>query len=792
MTRSAVQTNRHISVNQRPILNLNLRFFLVPGLLILLFYPPFLRGLFFAPDLLPTQMFTAAIFALWCFDKIIRRDLSIRFHHLDLAGLAFLAAYLLSLIDAVNMNAAVSEVLKILNYLLLYWVVANVVRHHQDMRLILKTLFFSSVGVAVVSLGAATGHIPFPGAFTGREIMGTFQYKNALAAYLVVNQVLALALSAAEASVPWRAAYSAGSFLLWLTVIGTLSRGGWLLVPVVLGLFLAGLPSTYRWRTGFHLALSLGVALATSRWFLPAVFGANPGRALQVLIIGFIVTLLGHLFYEALDAGWGRLALTPRARRYIGIGLMAYFILVASVYMIYAALDLPASAGILVPNRISDRLESIQRYDPSVSARFDFDLWALNIVKDYPLNGTGGGGWNALYHRYQPYLYWTTEVHNHFFQVWVEAGTLGLLAFLAIWILAGRAVYRYWRASPAEEDWLPVWGAAVAAAGLGLHSFIDFDLSLPAVGMVLWTLLALIRTGTIAAADRPRRARSLSNVPGLPRYLALALGGLTVAACLFVPSWCFFQAGQLGAQAAQAMVKNDLATAQTLYRQAHRLNPFNASYAGDLAQVCTVRGLQETNARWLVDAQEYARQAVSMEPYNLQLRLALLNVYILQGQIEQSVAQAEAALDINPLDVNSYVLVGRAYVSAARHYLADGQPAKAAAYIDQGRQLRSRLEKQGQGAPSTRLQHRLVKPPAPPALALVEGQLAYLAGNFTEAEGKLKQVAGHKDLQVEARLWLAATMRKLGRISEAEQIVRKLSDQNPNLETEFASLLRLP
>ena len=50
----------------------------------------------------------------------------------------------------------------------------------------------------------------------------------------------------------------------------------------------------------------------------------------------------------------------------------------------------------------------------------------------------GRSRWDGLYHRYQDYLLHQT-VHNHFIQVWVEAGTIGLWPMPEYgWLCSGR------------------------------------------------------------------------------------------------------------------------------------------------------------------------------------------------------------------------------------------------------------------------------------------------------------------------------------------------------------------
>ncbi|MFA5882178.1 MAG: polymerase, partial [Eubacteriales bacterium] len=147
--------SKQVDSNFKPILNINLRVFVKIGLVFLLFYPPFLRGLFFAPELLMTHMFTAVLFALCWYDKLLRREVSFLKGPLDYSILAFILIYALSLIGAVNMRGAVGELLKVINYFMVYWIAAQTVKSEKDIKVLYRAIFISAVGVAAVGLGAA-------------------------------------------------------------------------------------------------------------------------------------------------------------------------------------------------------------------------------------------------------------------------------------------------------------------------------------------------------------------------------------------------------------------------------------------------------------------------------------------------------------------------------------------------------------------------------------------------------------------------------------------------------------
>ena len=128
---------------------------------------------------------------------------------------------------------------------------------------------------------------------------------------------------------------------------------------------------------------------------------------------------------------------------------------------------------------------------------------ALKIMTSSPANallGAGGGGWNATYHMFQPYPYFSTETHDDFMQTGVETGFPGLLDFLLIWgffIAAAWSLYRYARpgglkaATPAVPA--TTWVILSSALALGIESAMDFNLSLGAVALLLWGLFGLVR-----------------------------------------------------------------------------------------------------------------------------------------------------------------------------------------------------------------------------------------------------------------------------------------------------------
>jgi len=90
---------------------------------ILIFYPPFFRGLFFNEDMFLYHIITALVFILIWANKIYQKDYTFLKTPLDWAIFAYAGVYLLSLIGAVHPGEAFYGFLRVLNYFMVFWMV---------------------------------------------------------------------------------------------------------------------------------------------------------------------------------------------------------------------------------------------------------------------------------------------------------------------------------------------------------------------------------------------------------------------------------------------------------------------------------------------------------------------------------------------------------------------------------------------------------------------------------------------------------------------------------------------
>lgn len=777
----------------QPILHLNLRPFFVLGLWLILFSAPFSRGLFFAPELLTAHLLTGVVFALCVYDQVLRREVAFRISGLEWALLALLAAYALSLVAAVHLRPAVGEVLKMLNYLLLYWIAFRAVRTELDLDRVLLVTYAAALGVALIGVGAATGLMDFPGAYVHNKILSTLQYKNTLGIFLVMLSVVGLGLSTKTDRLWVKLLFAAGGALLVTVLLGTHSRASWVLYPFILGGYVALLPEAYRWRAAYHALIQVGSGLLAAKGFFDHLKAGEPTGALWYLGAGIAVAVVLQWLYHLLGIWLNRKTVAESTRRVVAVGGVTYCGLILVFYLSYSAAALPAVGGQVLADDVLVQAGKISTQEPSYQARMDFNRDALRIVRDYPLTGAGGGGWHALYHQYQSYPYWTSEVHNHYYQIWIEAGTIGLAAVLAVWVFFILLLVRLWRHGVRNGLWVSTWAAAVAALTLGVHSAFDFNLSLAAMGFMLWGYMGLVRGGTELALSgkhrngsgkgrgRSRKEQRPDEAPAVSgrKLAAVALAGTLAAVVLLLPAAALHAAGRIGAEAAQSVKRQELDTAAALYRSAIRRDPFTASYPADLAQIYAAQALAEDDALKRYRALHYAQRAAGLEPHGIPLRTVNLNLYMLLGETRLAVGEAEALVTAHPLQLSTYEALARTSLAAAQQSIARGDREAARAYVQGVLALPERIEQRGERLKDPFRGRWLRAADKSGVLQLAQGQAYFLQGEYEAAETHLQKVSGDEDLRWESALWLAAVYHRTGDGEKALEMVQRLGAQRP-------------
>jgi len=128
-----------------------------------------------------------------------------------------------------------------------------------------------------------------------------------------------------------------------------------------------------------------------------------------------------------------------------------------------------------------------------VRERVDPAIYAVKIMHDYPVFGTGGGTFYNAYSRYRgaDIIPFYDHVHNDYMQIATETGLPGLALLGAIVLLSFFAAVL---AQSRRRDPLArgvAFGVVMGVTALAIHSAVDFNLQIPANAFIFTVLLAL-------------------------------------------------------------------------------------------------------------------------------------------------------------------------------------------------------------------------------------------------------------------------------------------------------------
>jgi O-antigen ligase len=173
-----------------------------------------------------------------------------------------------------------------------------------------------------------------------------------------------------------------------------------------------------------------------------------------------------------------------------------------------------AAIGILVwigGNELTRRMASMQtetRQELSGGVRITIDRDSLRMWREKPLLGWGLGTFPVVYPRFRSFFtsFFVNEAHNDYLQLLVETGLAGFL--IAAWFL----VLTFRRARPKLENWTETANGALTVAallgclGILVHSFLDFNLQIPANAALFYVLCSIAASPPIKeSAHRTRR-----------------------------------------------------------------------------------------------------------------------------------------------------------------------------------------------------------------------------------------------------------------------------------------------
>lgn len=801
------------------------------GLLILLFYPPFFRGLFFQGEQQWTLIFASLLFVITWFGKLSNREVGFLKKPVDYLALALVLSYVVSFFFAANPRLAMAEVIKYTLYFLVFWLCSQVVKNNKDVKWLLHSIYFARIAVALAGVMTASGLIHIKDGFLYGRIFSTMQYPNALAAYLAALSFIGIYLWLSSMnSGQWtmdgeRAAdreqstvdskkavnrkktvhseiaanrkksvdsenidakalipaflYAVGNYILLLIYIGTGSRGGLLVYPLVLLIYFIGLGKEYRYLAFGHFVLTFIAAMVANIKLMPMLVAENAGGAWLWFFIGVGVALAGQALLIALS----RIKISKQA-----LGIAAGAVLLVIVVFGWIQVKDTGVPSKLMPSHLISSIQNIKLTDRNVQERFVFWQDAFKVVKEHPVFGLGGGAFEETNRRYQSYFYSSTQAHNHYVQMWTEVGTVGLLIFLTLWAFYKLLVLKLWWRQKNKETRLLVWSMYGTAATLGLHAFLDFDLSLSSITIVLFAMLGLTRGVERYTMNENKYLTYEKLAPWKWAYQA---GVIVFCAIIIIYMSMLNMSLSHAAAGSKAFSAKDFNQAKVEFEKAVSLDRLNVDYRSDLSKVYL--NLNETE-----QAVKTAEEAVKLAPYNVDALGNAVNMYAQANNIDQVLAYSEKVVENFPFNVNLWERLNYQYFAAGYMVWTKGDSNGAKEWLIKSSEIPGRMEKQMAGVTEqyksmwgTQL---LPVMSITPAVQLYSGAAQYILHDWDKAEVNLKAAFENledQQLKGEAAMWLAVLYLNQENMDQAVTITlqgKKLLDNFEGSVTGLANL----
>jgi len=298
----------------------------------------------------------------------------------------------------------------------------------------------------------------------------------------------------------------------------------------------------------------------------------------------------------------------------------------------------------ILPDALYSRIVSFDWNDNAVQERLRFFRDALAIISDYPLFGIGGQGWVSRYFQYQSVAYFSKKVHNHFLQVWVDAGIIGFLSFIGIILCFMLISVRIIRKTGDSNIKNIIMSSTFAFMAIVGHSVYDFNLSLGAIGIFLAALMGIIR-----ALDTPlKKEKSMSNEVFSTASMSLSLGFLILSSILFIGH----TQHTIGRE---KLEQNNINDAAIYLEKAARYDPYNAKIRMDLAAAYESLAREEANTNLIEKAEQELRKVIVLDRYHPRSSLIYGQFLIRRQSFEEGLDYLEKSLRLNPRFARSYV-----------------------------------------------------------------------------------------------------------------------------------------
>jgi len=310
---------------------------------------------------------------------------------------------------------------------------------------------------------------------------------------------------------------------------------------------------------------------------------------------------------------------------------------------------------------------------------FDRLVWwwgTLKMVYQRPLIGVGLGGFPTAYARYKLTGLNPLYPYNYFLQLAAEMGVVGFGAFLWFLFIAWKQIKFLFKDFKFFSFEVGVLGSIVAILS---NNLIDYNLCIPANGILFWVLLGLLitsknslessregggdlrfhrRTPGFLESSRkggegnsivPRQRLGKTNKLVLAGAIAFSIVGMAVGITRLSVANRHYQLGKRifhigNLENLVKVEKDDLEKAEFEYGRAINLDPLNSWCHHGLAGVYLARYWREGYLSYLDEAIIELREAAERMPYYAPFYANLSHLYKIKKDYKKAILYMESAI----------------------------------------------------------------------------------------------------------------------------------------------------
>ncbi|MBE0448025.1 MAG: O-antigen ligase family protein [Actinobacteria bacterium] len=317
---------------------------------------------------------------------------------------------------------------------------------------------------------------------------------------------------------------------------------------------------------------------------------------------------------------------------------------------------------------VAGRIASIFKIEGSTLTRVQMWEASLPLISENPLLGSGPDTFKYIFGKYKPEG-WVRHIsdplvdkaHNDVLQVAVTHGTLGLLAYLWIFVLLLWSGIRKVRLlKEPQETWLIV---GMLGAVLGYFIQLQFNFSHFTTAPYFWLFMGLI-SGQLQDNNRGRtigiEALARQKIPAFS-ILAIAVIGLTLLSTAPLIADIHFAKGR------ELESLKKLPEAVSEYQAASFVNGLEPTYRVSLAEALIQLGTSTGNDSYIDLGSAAFAEAVRMNPIDEQTYFRAGAAFLEAGRkgnpdlLKASIEQHYRGLALNPVMVDAYLDIGVAH-----------------------------------------------------------------------------------------------------------------------------------